>query len=58
MATYAEWNKHFDKQSEVKLKTLQKAIGTLLGDPMIKKEYGYDLDSLHILMNASIKARK
>ena len=58
MATYAEWNRHFDGLTPSKLTSYQKAIKVLLGDKMIKQEYGHDLGSLDTLMNASKNSRK
>lgn len=53
MATYKEWNEHFDRIPKDKLKTYMKACDLLLKDSLIEREYGTDLRSLKILMNAS-----
>jgi hypothetical protein len=53
MATYEEWKKHFGKVPEKSIQQYQRAIDVLLKDPMIKKEYGHDLNTLGILMNTA-----
>jgi len=58
MATYNEWNKHFDKSPAPKLKKYISAIDVLLKDTMIEENYGYDLRSIKILINASNNMRK
>jgi len=58
MSTYKEWNDHFDRIQAVKLKAYVKAIEILRNDPMIKLNYGHDLESLKALINASNNMRK
>jgi len=57
MATYKAWNEHFDRIPKDKLKAYMKACDILMKDSMIEQEYGSDLRSLKILMNASAGTR-
>jgi hypothetical protein len=53
MATYKEWDDHWDKVSVEKMRSYQKSIKTLMTDPMLKKDWR-DLELVAILMENAI----
>jgi hypothetical protein len=58
MASYKEWNEHFDKVPEAKKNQLIKHIDGLLKDSMVKREYGSDLNTMAILLQNSMNRVK
>lgn len=57
MPTYAEWEKYFGELSSQKLVNYQKAIGLLMEDPMIHKNWG-ELSTLAVLMDNELHQKK
>jgi hypothetical protein len=57
MATYKEWDEHWDKISVERMRKYQEAIKILMSDPMLKKDWR-DLELVAILMENAIGRRK
>jgi hypothetical protein len=58
MATYEEWNNHFDKLSVARKNQLYKNIYSVLKDNMIDREYGSELGKLAVYIQSSIMRNK